>query len=81
MFWLSTDTFLFSDKMLNDDICHIVSVSIPILIQAMYGTEHKLIVRYGAILAANSLCVKKHMIVNSLSLCGILLFIMMLVLF
>ena len=47
--------FLVSNKMLYDDVCHILSVCIAISIQTMNSTEYKLVESYCSILASNGL--------------------------
>ena len=48
-------TFLFSDEVLDNDISHVVSVSIAILVESVNCAEDKLVAGEGPILAAQHL--------------------------
>lgn len=48
-------TFLLGDEVLDDDVCHAVSVGIAILVEAVNRAENKLVAGDGPILAAQHL--------------------------
>lgn len=50
-----TFTFLFGDEVLDDDVCHAVSVGVAILVEAVNRAENKLVAGDGPILAAQHL--------------------------
>lgn len=48
-------TFLVRDQMLDNDVGHVVSVGVPILVQTVDSTEYQLIVRDRPVLASHRL--------------------------
>lgn len=48
-------TFLVRDQMLDNDIGHVVSVGVPVLVQTVDSTEYQLIVRDRPVLAPHCL--------------------------
>ena len=48
-------TFLFSNEMLYNDVRHVISECVTILVQTVHRTEDQLIVCYSTILTPNSL--------------------------
>ena len=45
--------------MLYDDVSHVVSEGIAILVEAMYRTEDELVARYRPVLTSHNLCNKQ----------------------
>lgn len=48
-------TFLVRDQMLDNDVSHVVSVGVPVLVQTMDSTEDQLIVRDRPVLTPHRL--------------------------
>ena len=47
--------FLFSNKMLDDNVRHVVSEGVTILVQPMHRAEDQVVRRYGTVLAPDGL--------------------------
>lgn len=48
-------TFLVRDQMLDNDVGHVVSVGVPVLVQTVDSTEDQLIVRDRPVLTSHRL--------------------------
>ena len=44
-----------SDEVLDDDVCHVVSVGVAVFVQAVHSAEHQLVVGQSSILTAHCL--------------------------